>query len=99
MKTLSNTTKRTSLAALFSLAIVGFAIATPSHADEMMQSQVLAAHTSELNTQMMQAEQELELELEQQTSEQVAAAESQFVAKICQHNDLGYDAETSSCIR
>ena len=98
MKTMNNAAKRVSLAAIFATAVVGMAIASPSKASEI-ENDTLAQHTAQLNEQVMQNEQQYELKLEKQLTQQVAKAESQYVAQICQQYDLPYHNETSTCRR
>ena len=98
MKTMNNAVKRVSLAAIFTTAVVGMAIASPSKASEI-ENDTLAQHTAQLNEQVMQNEQQYELKLEKKLTQQVAKAESQYVAQICQQYDLPYDNETSTCRR
>ncbi|MCW3171330.1 hypothetical protein [Shewanella subflava] len=98
MKTMNNAAKRVSLAAILATAVVGMAIATPSKANEI-QNELLTQHTVQLNEQAVQNELQYELKLEKQLTQQVANAESRYVAQICQQHDLPYDNETSTCRR
>ncbi|WP_434927242.1 hypothetical protein ACRWQN_18005 [Shewanella sp. HL-SH8] len=100
MKLITNSTKRVSLAALFATLVVGLAVSAQSQANESnLHGGVMEQHSTQLSQQMQNNEQLLELKLEQKLTQQVAKAESQYVAKICQQYDLSYDNETSTCIK
>ncbi|UJF22693.1 hypothetical protein [Shewanella sp. OMA3-2] len=100
MKLITNSTKRVSLAALLATLVVGMAISAQSQANERgLHSNVIEQQSIQLSQQIMQNEQQLELSSEQQLNQQIAKAEGQYVAQICQQYNLSYDNDTSTCLK